>query len=390
MPQILRAKDLTGGSFRANPKYKLVPLERLSEHDRHAITESTDTGSVFGVLIPHDAFRETPMLVDRDTALLFYASTDPGPLPGYLHATHDSDYTSAVTALVLDGVLEVLAGGDFVTGPRAISAIRGAGAPYATNGDAISELSARALSYAALLRITDSVELSGRLYKYNTQPITAVARETMGSANDVANYLGVDGGGYIARVLGWLEGPTLHGAWISWRCRYTDHAVSTLDRSPSLHKLYVSPPWGQIRDVLEVIAKHLSRYGLVAIKVGRDLPNLLRPDKIVIHFNDRESLRQAVSSLEPALAGCPVQGVPFTAKAGADGLLSWGVDPNEKSIRGPESWRLWVTNRLALALATAIRTGEDSTAVDFARYRIELEGVDVATWTPSQLLFQSR
>jgi hypothetical protein len=93
--------------------------------------------------------------------------------------------------------------------------------------------------------------------------------------------------------------------------------------------------------------------------------------------------------LRQKLAGMPAHGVPFSAEIAGDGLLSWGIDPpiEEQSfdVQGGESWRLWVANRLAMALLNA-KSGR-SVKVEpwqFALERLRLDGVDTETWIPPQ------
>jgi hypothetical protein len=123
-------------------------------------------------------------------------------------------------------------------------------------------------------------------------------------------------------------------------------------------------------------------------KIGKGAQGLLRPDKMVAYFSSYEDLAETAKQLEQEMARCPAQGVPFTAELGGDGLLSWGVDPPAEEQVLPwlerESWRLWVTNRLAVAL---IDTSNGNTAKlepwQFALRRLQLEGVDTHTWTPA-------
>jgi hypothetical protein len=127
--------------------------------------------------------------------------------------------------------------------------------------------------------------------------------------------------------------------------------------------------------------------GAVALKVGNDAPSLLRPDKIVLYFADLDSVSAGAARLAHELAGCPVHGVPFTAElAGSDGLLSFGIDPPrpEHAIawQERESWRLWLTNRLAVALLAARRDGGTLEPWQYALARLELEGIDPSTWAP--------
>jgi hypothetical protein len=124
-------------------------------------------------------------------------------------------------------------------------------------------------------------------------------------------------------------------------------------------------------------------------KVGCDAPGLLRPDKMVAYFSSFESLQDAARRIGAALAGCETQGVPFTAALQADGLLSWGIDPAPDKVtlswQEHPSWRLWVTNRLAVALVAA--RGARNSGLEpwrFALERLRLENVDTDTWTPTE------
>jgi hypothetical protein len=69
-------------------------------------------------------------------------------------------------------------------------------------------------------------------------------------------------------------------------------------------------------------------------------------------------------------------------------LLSWGFDPppdkGALAWRERESWRLWVTNRLAIALVSAKRRGAAGIEPwQFALERLRLENVDTDTWAPT-------
>jgi hypothetical protein len=115
---------------------------------------------------------------------------------------------------------------------------------------------------------------------------------------------------------------------------------------------------------------------------------LLRPDKFVVYFSAFESLRTTAERILTGLRGCPAQGVPFSAEITDDGLLSWGFDPppdkGALAWRERESWRLWITNRLASALVAARKSA--TTGIEpwqFALDRLRLDQVDTATWAPT-------
>jgi hypothetical protein len=96
--------------------------------------------------------------------------------------------------------------------------------------------------------------------------------------------------------------------------------------------------------------------------------------------------------LAEALTGFPAHGVPFTAAIDASGLVSWGVDPPRSEAivawQERESWRLWVTNRLAAALVSARNARSDGVEPwQFAIERLRLAGVDPDSWTPTEILW---
>jgi hypothetical protein len=157
-------------------------------------------------------------------------------------------------------------------------------------------------------------------------------------------------------------------------------------------KLYVSPGCHHIREAFQATLNAVVESNAHCFKIGDDVYGLLRPDKIVAYFSRFEDLQQVADRLRQALDGCPAHGIPFTAELSDDGLLSWGMDPPSEQplVLGQEreSWRLWVTNRLATALLMA--KAAESQRVEpwqFALERLRLEGVDTETWTPAQTIW---
>jgi hypothetical protein len=154
-------------------------------------------------------------------------------------------------------------------------------------------------------------------------------------------------------------------------------------------KLYVSPAREHLYEALTETARVIAKSSAVAVKVGRTAHGLLRPDKLVVYFENRSAMLKTARRLGAALSGAKAQGVPFTASAVPDGLLSWGVDPMNRPPTlgwgGQESWRIWITNRLADWLIGAAQSGYSAVRPwRFALERLSFEGIDPGTFAPTE------
>jgi hypothetical protein len=357
-------------TFRANPAFELVVLDRLTAEQRAVLGDAQDDPDLYGVLLPHDP-GPTAKAVDRDTALLYLTLRQPGPLPGYMQSL-GSELEATVRRLVLDGVLEIAHDGGFVSGPDALAALGEDEAPAA--GGRIARLSLEALRYAARQRITDLPVLAGRIYAYNRLPLSARWARRFPDRASVARL--ADGSQIGSR---WTQTAGTDDAdiWRAW-ARATGHSSN----GGTTHKLYVSPQPAALADALRITVEVLGQTEASGFKVGSDLVGILRPDKFVVYFSGLDPLAEAAEKLRPRLEGLPAHGVPFTAEIAGDGLLSWGVDPPRTEHT---SWRVWLAHRLAGALLAA---REESEPWRYALERIRLEGVDPQTWAPSQAMWR--
>jgi len=379
-------RPILDGVLHSNPAYELVSFDRLSQDQQAVLKDLSCDPDFYGVLLPRAPGASGIKSVCHDTARLLRILANGGRLPRSVEESLGERSNQTVAKLVLDGVLEIEQEGKFVCGPEACPVI------FANHSDSepqsvLSRLSQSALQYGQALEIDDASCLSGRLYCYNRIPLTPYWARRLPSEDSVFDFLGVSALNRKGILKNWTlsERRDSSDGWLHWWSRRHSSALPETNRG---YKLYVSPQpdalptaFGAVVEVLDDSAAH-------SFKVGCDPIGILRPDKLVIYFRDFKTLEQTACELSIRLSDCPAQGAPFTAAFGDDGLLSWGIDPlPEKAVfrgRGPESWRLWVTNRLAAALALARKAPWSGIQPwQFALERLRLDDVDTLTWAPN-------
>ena len=377
--------DLRTAVFRASPSYELVVADRLEPLEREQLAGLDPDPELYGLLRPRDGARLDARAVSRDTALLFLTLQTPGRLPAFVEQVARDAVDTSIPGLVLDGVLEVEHGEEFVSGLEAHELLLAATDTMAP-GHTVA-LSYAALRYGQALDLVPVETLALRLYLFGRLPLTGALRRRLPTEAVVTDALGLAPGGRVRTALGrsWMEDPPGDNPWRMLRRRGAARSPERMGGA----KLYVSPHPERVGEAIEAVADVFAdRPGVVGFKVARDAGGLCRPDKLVCYFSRLEDLRDAVTALQPRLDGMPGHGVPFTAPIDAAGLLSWGLDPpDDPSGTRPhtgESWRLRVT-RLAAELLVAARASRSSTRQpwELALDRLRLAGVDPQTWVPS-------
>ena len=370
-------RRVVDGRFRSNPEYEIVLYDHLSAEQRVALPGLADAPSLFGVLVPRRSGLGVKS-ISCDAALLFYALSEPGPLPRFVHEQFGERCNDQVAQLVFDGMLELEHDGRFVSGAAAQDAVL---EPNAVEPDgALARLSFSALRHAERLGDLEARDLARRLYAYGRLPLSPEWSARFPSADALADHLDRSAGGTARRWLRSAWEVPDGGADSEWRHFRSKYA----DGSQALgHKLYLSPRPDQLAPAFEAFVAVLSERRASWFKVARRVPGILRPDKLVAYFPSADAAHATAEQVAERLSGMPVHGVPFTADVGADGLVSWGMDPPEQTQvlvwQRRSSWRLWVCERLATALAAA--SGEEE-PWRFALRRLELAGVDPATFAP--------
>ncbi|MBV7329547.1 hypothetical protein KFU94_15130 [Chloroflexi bacterium TSY] len=389
-------------SFRANPCYELVLYDHLPSNQKEILRELDQDPDFYGILQPQEQSGLGIKSVCRDTALLYFTLQHPGRLPAYVRELFGEQCIQAIAQLVLDDVLEVERDGTFVSGSDASGLFRDGGS---IAGDRkplgkIARLSVQALQYAQALDIRDVIKLSARLYFYNRWPASPYWHSAFSTPNAVANHLKITSTDSSQSILerNWsrVSPPPPYDGWLTWASRTMPSRSQNND--VGVCKLYISPECRHIRDAFHTTVEVLTDSAASRFKIGKDIYGLLRPDKIVAYFGSFEEMEATAHQLAHKLEDCPAHGVPFTVEIAGDGLLSWGVDPPRKeqgpNWYGPESWRLWITNRLATSMLAAKQSRTTPLKTDevtpiepwqFALERLRLEGVDTETWTPANM-----
>ncbi|MEO1368213.1 MAG: hypothetical protein AAFX50_13650 [Acidobacteriota bacterium] len=280
--------------------------------------------------------------------------------------------------------MEIRLGDRFLSGASASQSLGWFGVPE-LNDDAISRLTVSAMRYAENLEGLDATSLSARLYFYNRIPLTPEAKLKYRAERKMRNVLGLSDAEPTGAILGrlWSEvrlKPPNDG-WFMWQYRGGERLDS---ETRSTYKLYISPTLEALPATFAAVVRVLTQVGGPRFKVGRNVFGVLRPDKIVAYFGSEEALLRAAELLAKELKGVPAHGVPFSASFDDGGLISWGVDPPKTTKmlawQETETWRLWLTNRVAVAMLQA--RAEDSPLPPWqsALQRLERHGVDVKTW----------
>jgi hypothetical protein len=367
-----------GAVLRANPGYELVVFDQLPAQEQAVLSADVDgDDELYGALRPRGSSLLDPLAVSPDTALLFLTLREAAPLPRYVVERLGEDVGDVIGRLVLDGVLEVRNQDRFVSGASAAHMLRPAEARCGQGR--IADLSIAALRYGQELRGLPVPVLAQRLYAFGRRPVSAGLSARFPDSEAVAIALHVG-----AIEDGWVE---ISGDGEPWRRWHARSVVGDEVRRSADYKLYVSPAVGEIGQVFQVVAGSLSAGdGVTALKVGRDLAGLCRPDKLIVYFERLADLQEAAARLIGRLEGCAAHGVPFTAAVTADGLLSWGADPPAGPVR--TSWRMWVAERLAEYLTDISEPGDETPQPwRYALERLRLRGIDTDTWIPASAMW---
>ena len=384
---VVPLRNILAANFCANRDYTLVLFDRLPSDQKEILRDLTKDPEFYGVLLPPQNTLRKPKSACQSTALLLYSLMEPGPIPTYVQDALGASANQAIAELVLDEVLMIEHEGTFVCGSAAYDLLYSEPHDHLTTTP-LSDLTRRALEYGQMLALEDPNMLSARLYAYNRVPLSPSWKRLLPDRDSAAKWLGVDRNGDLRSMLEdrWerlAPSAQLEG-WFQWSSRSRPSRNGDTETS---YKLYVSPAPEATQQAFKTVVECLANSEAYHFKAGDDGYGLLRPDKIVLYFRSFATLEETARNIALRLPDCPTQGVPFTAALDGSTLLSWGVDPPRQdgvlAWQERESWRLWITNRIAVAMIAASQSLSGRLVPwQFALERLRLDAIDTDTWTP--------
>jgi hypothetical protein len=380
-------RDLTNAVVRSNSRYRFSSFERLPQIEMRQIGADVATTAFAGVLTDVRSDRPSAKAVSIRTAMLFEQLHTPLRVSAVLTGLSTRERDQILGALVLEGIVEIAVDGAFVSHATAYDLI------VQNDDDVLGEGRLAALSLVALkhgqrLGIRNPATLAARLYFYHRMPVTSWSRGLWPDTNAVLHFLGVAPGGALQRDLAScfeMSAQSEQAWWLSWHRRGRGLGAPS---GATKCKLYVSATAQHTSKAFAEVVALLSDSTATALKVGPNAHGLQRPDKFVVYFECQEDLLVFAEALLPRLAGLTPHGVPFSAAIDDAGILSWGIDPPDAEAGlgwyADDSWRIWICNRLALALIAALdRSNETIPPWRYALARLWLAGVDTRTWCAS-------
>jgi len=381
-------RDLSEAIVRSNPQYQFRPLESLAPAELNQLGHDPTTTSYNGVMVDIGCGKLSVKAVSSDTDRLFKQVQVPTPVCKVLPELPPQERDRALARLIFEGILQIAFRNTWVNECAAYGVI-------VQNDDSLigmgtlPSLAVDALKHGQRLAIEEPEQLAAKLYFYNRIPVTCSWRQLWQNADAVHRYLRVAIAGAPSRDLSScfeMSALCIGAPWLSWRRRGSHHVHQ---RKADRYKLYVSPRPDHIREAFAQVTMLLPTSAALSMKIGAHAHGLLRPDKLVVYFDQQHELLAFSEMLRQRLSGLSPHGVPFSAPIDDAGILSWGIDPSRATATigryADDSWRIWICNRLAVALIASMHSSEpEAIPWRYALTTISLAGVDTRTWTRHQ------
>jgi hypothetical protein len=378
--------------FRISGCYALKEWHQAAPDVKRTLSGLAEESEIYGIFEPTDLHSTLSIKVAYlEVALIYLHLLGNDQLPHYLALAPGEKTHTTITQLVLDHILEIEYDQSFVGGRAALKWIyRDHSYNFPDQGNHIAKISLQSIHYAYCINITDIKILAAKIYTAHTYPMDSRKRLAFLAAQSIIQFLVPAADKELDYLLteNWLAGNNgANPAWLIWHSKKNKRSYLTSNDKPQL-KLYISPRHEDFPAVFKKSLTILSATSAFSFKTGATIAGLLRPDKMVVYFENEPDLHFAASLLKPVLREFDAQGVPFSCQLDEKGLLSWGMDPPGKSSNNyPDgsSWRYRISYQLAVAIIEAKIEGLTlSECLPFLKYKLENIGVDMKSWSPLQ------
>jgi len=382
--------------YRFNPVFKLTPVEELTDDQKKRFRHLISSKNCYGFLHAPREAKLTVKTVNRSFAEFLINLRKPkiigDILASYKQGT-DEEKRQLLIRLVLDSVLEVQENGEFVSGVEAVNRVLlssddiAGGIVEDDNKNFSQVVSQKSIHFALNSAIIHPQDISFYLYNFNRIPISLRWRQRLPDENAVAKFLNLEDSDSWHGMPEWVKPQPIrieeNGEpnqfdlyWRSWKLKNR----KPLKDMPS-YKVYFCPLPDELPEVFRVVREIASDSEAHAMKIGRRLTGILRPDKYIIYFTQFPPALEFAREVSKRLDSFNSQGTPFSYQVNADNpLVSMGVDP--PSILGERnSWRLYITNKIALAIQGVRRT-QAKEPVEYIHSYMRVLGVDSHNWKP--------
>jgi len=382
--------------FRLNPILSITPVEELSETQRRKFRRIISRKEVYGFLHAPPEARLTVKALNRKLADFLTAFRTPMKITDYSRTFLEEageEKRQFIVQLVLDSVLEVRHGDAFISGVDAVNKVllRAAGERVATvfdSGNQTQKLTAEAMELALNSALRQPRDISAFLYNYNRIPMSREWRHRLPDEGAVARYLGLSSDGTWPQMPAGIRprevkydeqgNPSAFDQfWRYWAFRDKD-----ISKEAPSYKVYINPVPGDFAEVFGIVRRDITDSRAYSMKIGRNVTEVLRADKFIVYFSVYSDAVDFANGLSGRLQGYRSQGVPFSHQVNPENpLITIGVDPPRK-LGEANSWRHYITDKVALAIQGAWRSGTKDPMEHIHTY-MRMTGIDSINWRPA-------
>lgn len=368
--------------FRAGESYRLVEWNQLEDNDRSMLSNAGNAGEIYGIFKPVSSANGLMQKIAwKEQAFIFLHCKNYHQLPNYVLSQPYGRYENIITEMLIDHVLELQYEEDFISGPGASAMI------FDNNwltknslADKLSTLSANAIRYSLYLRNETAKSLGNKLYTFNVIPRDKNSKQYLSAAKSINDFIysGFEHSEMLSK--NWSLNRE-RKYWFSWS-RNEPLAGYEHTEVAGTYKLYLSPIPDAVPAFFNIAVPVLTRSNATGFKIGQTIDGLLRPDKMIAYFNNREDLFSAAKELEVLSNDIPAHGVPFTTQLDKSGLISFGIDHAFLKLKRGYSWRTWVTEVLA---KTILQAKTENLSMEFLfqyiKARLFTERINIDKWS---------